>query len=147
MHPRRALLIGLTGSWLAAVLAANDYPVQPVPFTAVHVTGGLWQARQEVNRAVTIPFALQQCEATGRLRNFDLAAETMHRRAAGETHFQNQPATQTPFDDSDVYKVIEYGLPIASDLFRGGISLGGQTHELVFPGIDPKPAVIGKCRI
>ena len=118
MHPRRALLIGLTGSWLAAVLAANDYPVQPVPFTAVHVTGGLWQARQEVNRAVTIPFALQQCEATGRLRNFDLAAETMHRRAAGETHFQNQPATQTPFDDSDVYKVIEgaaYALSMRPD--------------------------------
>ena len=68
----------------AAAAAAPDYPVQPVPFTAVRVTGGFWQARQETNRAVTVPFALQQCEDTGRVRNFDLAAETMRRRAVGD---------------------------------------------------------------
>jgi hypothetical protein len=51
-------------------LPAADYPCQPVPFTAVRVTGGFWQAKQEVNRTVTVPFALQQCEDSGRLRNF-----------------------------------------------------------------------------
>lgn len=86
---------------------AADYPVQPVPFTAVRVTGGFWRTRQEVNRAVTVPFGMRQCEETGRLRNFDLAAETLRRRAAGERTFQNRPATLYPFDDSDVYKVIE----------------------------------------
>ena len=92
--------------------------MQPVPFTAVRVTGGFWHARQEVNRTVTVPFALQQCEDTGRLRNFDRAAETMRRRAAGEPGFQQRPATIYPFDDSDVYKVIEgaaYALSLRPD--------------------------------
>ncbi|MCX6955553.1 MAG: glycoside hydrolase family 127 protein [Verrucomicrobia bacterium] len=99
-------------------LSAADYPVQPVPFTAVRVTGGFWQARQEVNRNVTVPFALKQCEDTGRIRNFDLAAETMRRRAAGETTFQHRPPTEFPFDDSDVYKAIEgaaYALSMKRD--------------------------------
>ena len=86
---------------------AADYPVQPVPFTAVRVTGGFWQVRQEVNRTVTLPFAMQQCEDSGRLKNFDLAAETMRRRAAGEKDFQNKPPTIYPFDDTDAYKAIE----------------------------------------
>lgn len=88
-------------------MPTSDYPVRPVPFTAVRVTGGFWQARQEVNRTVTVPYALKQCEDSGRLRNFDLAAETLRRRAAGEADFQNKPVTIYPFDDSDVFKVIE----------------------------------------
>lgn len=67
-----------------ATARAADYPYQPVPFTAVRVTGGFWQQKQEVNRTVTLPFAMQQCEESGRLKNFDLAAEVMRRRAAGE---------------------------------------------------------------
>jgi DUF1680 family protein len=90
-----------------ALQAASDYPVQPVPFTEVRITGGVLQARQATNVAVTLPFALGQCESSKRLVNFDLAAETMHRRVGGETNFQNKPPTQYPFDDSDVYKAIE----------------------------------------
>jgi len=86
---------------------AADYPVKPVPFTNVRFTRGFWQQRQATNSVVTVPFALQQCETSLRLNNFDLAAETMRRRAAGETNFQNQPASHYPFDDSDVYKAIE----------------------------------------
>ena len=86
---------------------AFDYPVQLVPFTDVRFTGGFWQQRQATNSLFTVPFAIDQCESSLRLKNFDLAAETMRRRAAGETNFQNQPPTQYPFDDSDVYKVIE----------------------------------------
>ncbi len=91
----------------SAVLPAADYPCQPVPFTAVRVTGGFWQTKQETNRAVTVPFALQQCEESGRLKNFDLAAEVMRRRAAGEKDFQIKPPTLFPFDDTDAYKAIE----------------------------------------
>jgi DUF1680 family protein len=111
----RVVLLSLLS---AAPLAAADYPVQPVPFTSVHITGGFWQQRQEINRTVTVPFALKQCEETGRVRNFDLAAETMRRRAAGEKTFQNTPPTQFPFDDSDVYKAIEgaaYALSMQPD--------------------------------
>jgi len=105
-------------SALSAPLMAKDYPYQPVPFTAIRVTGGFWQARQETNRTVTVPFALHQLEETGRMKNFDLAAETLRRRAAGEKTFQNKPVTIYPFDDSDVYKVIEgaaYALSLKAD--------------------------------
>jgi DUF1680 family protein len=88
-------------------LAASDYPVQPVPFTQVRLTGGLLAQRQATNAAVTMPFALEQCETSGRIKNFDLAADVMRRRAAGETNFQIKPPTQYPFDDTDVYKAIE----------------------------------------
>jgi DUF1680 family protein len=94
---------------LAAALPAGaaDYPVRPVPFTDVVATGGFWKERQDVNRTVTVPFAMQQCEASGRLRNFDLAAEVMRRRAHGEPRFQIIPPTLYPFDDTDAYKAIE----------------------------------------
>ncbi len=101
--PRLVALLSLC----ASALVAADYPYQPVPFTAVRVTGGFWAEKQEVNRTVTIPFAMKQCEESGRLKNFDLAAEVMHRRAAGEKTFQIQPPTIYPFDDTDAYKAIE----------------------------------------
>lgn len=90
-----------------ALHAASDYPVAPVSFTEVRITGGVLRTRQATNSAVTMPFALDQCESSKRLINFDLAAETLRRRAAGETGFQNQPPTQYPFDDSDVFKAVE----------------------------------------
>jgi len=99
----------LTGCLALAAFAlhAADYPVQPVPFTAVRFTGGLLHDRQATNSAVTLPFALDQCESSGRLKNFDLAAAVMRRRAAGETNYQVKPPTQFPFDDSDVFKALE----------------------------------------
>lgn len=118
-----SLLIGLSP------LFGADYPVSPVPFTDVRFTGGLLEARQATNLAVTLPFALDQCESSGRLRNFALAAEVMGRRAAGETRFQIKPPTQYPFDDSDVYKVIEgaaFGLSVQSDT-----SLAARVEEIV----------------
>ena len=107
MNAHAPLFLVLSVVLSAAGVFGADYPVRPVPFTAVRITGGFWQAKQEINRTVTVPFGLQQCEATNRLKNFDLAAETMRRRAAGEKTFQNTPATIYPFDDSDAYKVIE----------------------------------------
>jgi DUF1680 family protein len=101
----RAFLI--LASLIPASLSAADYPISPVPFTDVKLTSGLLQSRQEINNRVTLPFALGQCETSKRVTNFDLAAETMKRRAAGETTFQNKPPTVYPFDDSDVYKVLE----------------------------------------
>jgi DUF1680 family protein len=84
-----------------------DYPFQPVPFTAVRVTGGFWKERLDVNRSVTLPFALSQCEQSGRLENFDLAAQVLRRRSAGEHALQFEPRTIYPFDDTDIYKVLE----------------------------------------
>src|SRR5437870_9660160 len=42
----------------------RDYPVQPVPFTSVHLTDVFWAPRIETNRTETIPFAFEQCELT-----------------------------------------------------------------------------------
>lgn len=97
----------LGASIVSNPLMASDYLVSPVPFTDVSFTGGVLQQRQEINHRVTLPFALDQLETSKRLLNFDLAAETMRRRAAGEATFQHTPPTQYPFDDSDVTKVLE----------------------------------------
>jgi len=74
-----------------------DYPIQPVPFTAVKLTDSFWAPRIKRNASVTIPIAFGYCESTGRVKNFEIAAG----RDTGK--FQ----TIYPFDDSDVYKIIE----------------------------------------
>jgi DUF1680 family protein len=80
----------------------RDYPVRPVPFTSVHVTDEFWAPRIEINRAVTIPFAFKKDEETGRVDNFIRAAKALR----GEP-FENHKYPPYPFDDTDVYKVIE----------------------------------------
>ncbi len=93
--------------------AQNDYPVKPVPFTAVHVNDGFWAPRIEINRKVTIPFAFQKDEETGRVDNFIRAAKSLR----GEP-FENHKYPPYPFDDTDVYKVIEgasYTLSVSPD--------------------------------
>lgn len=74
-----------------------DYPIQPVPFTAVKLTDTFWAPRIKKNASVTIPIAFGYCESTGRVRNFEIAA------GLDTGKFQ----TIYPFDDSDVYKIIE----------------------------------------
>jgi hypothetical protein len=81
---------------------ARDYPVKPVPFTVVHVNDGFWAPRIEINRTATIPFAFGKDEETGRVDNFIRAAEALR----GEP-FENKKYPPYPFDDTDVYKVIE----------------------------------------
>ncbi len=81
---------------------ARDYPVKPVPFTAVHFNDAFWAPRIEINRTVTIPFAFQKCEETGRVDNFVRAAKALRREP-----LQNTKPPGYPFDDSDLYKVIE----------------------------------------
>src|ERR671918_1225403 len=85
-----------------AALPRHDYPVQPVPFTAVHLADVFWAPRIETNRQVSIPFAFQQCELSGRVDNFERAARVLR----GETLTNTRPPGY-PFDDTDLYKVIE----------------------------------------
>jgi DUF1680 family protein len=87
---------------------ATAQPARPVPFTAVRLQDAFWAPRLETVRQTTIPYAFGQCESTGRLRNFDLAA--------GVT--QGAFCTEYAFDDSDVYKLIEgaaYSLQVQPD--------------------------------
>ncbi len=75
--------------------------IHALPFNSVTFQGEFWGARQEVLQHVTIRHMLDQCEKTGRTGNFDLAAAALKGEKTGEYH------TSYPFDDSDVYKVIE----------------------------------------
>src|SRR5579871_418361 len=86
----------------AGAQAKHDYPVKPVPFTAVHVNDVFWAPKIETNRKVTIPFAFQKDVETGRFDNFERAAKQLR----GEP-FENKKAPPYPFDDTDVYKVLE----------------------------------------
>src|SRR5664280_2462117 len=74
-----------------------DYPIQPVPFTSVKVTDDFWAPRIKKNSTVTIPIAFSFCESSGRVKNFEIAGKL------DTGKFQ----TIYPFDDSDVYKIIE----------------------------------------
>ncbi len=85
-----------------AAAPSHDYPVQPVPFTAVHLDDVFWAPRIETNRTVSVPFAFEQCELSGRVDNFVRAAKALR----GEEFTDKKPPGY-PFDDTDIYKVIE----------------------------------------
>jgi uncharacterized protein len=76
---------------------ANEYPISPVPFTAVEVTDHFWANRIKINHEVTIPIAIQKSDETGRIDNFAIAAGLQ----------EGVFCSPYPFDDSDVFKIIE----------------------------------------
>ena len=79
----------------AGVATARDYPFSAAEMTNVTVTGGFWLPRFETNRLVTVKTDFDKCELA-RIPNF--------RRAAAH---ESGTFKGIPFDDSDVYKVIE----------------------------------------
>lgn len=86
----------------------NEYPIQPISFIKVQIKDKFWASRIETNRKVTIPLAFKKCEETGRINNFSKAAGLI----------DDDIVPFFPFDDSDVYKIIEgaaYSLNIRPD--------------------------------
>jgi DUF1680 family protein len=75
----------------------RDYPIRPVPFTSVKVTDSFWAPRIKLNHEITIPIALNQCYKTGRVDNFKVAGKLK----------EGKFCTEYPFDDTDIYKIIE----------------------------------------
>lgn len=102
MSPKSMLCLAVFASLrIAAVFPpslhakeAADYPFRPVPFNEVKIRDAFWAPRIKTTTRVTVPYALKQCE--GRIANFRRAAKLE------KGHFQGEP-----FDDSDVYKVME----------------------------------------
>jgi len=88
--------------FLFSILAAKsqpekaDYQIQGVPFNAVKISDKFWLPKIEINRTVTIPASFAKCEETGRVANFVKAAKK-----------EGQFGTEYPFDDTDIYKIIE----------------------------------------
>jgi len=94
------LLLITTASLLITGCSKNtdaDYPIQPVPFTSVRLTDNFWAPRIKKNATVTIPIAFSYCESSGRVKNFEIAG------GLDTGTFK----TIYPFDDSDVFKIIE----------------------------------------
>jgi DUF1680 family protein len=86
----------------------SGYPITPVPFTNITLTDNFWSKRIETNRTVTIPFGFEKCEREGRVRNFARAGGLLEGGYEGKM----------PFDDSDIYKIIEgasYSLAVHPD--------------------------------
>ena len=93
---RTLLLMAMLTAVSASTSIAADYPIRPVPFTAVTVDDAFWSPRLETNRKVTVWYDFQKCEETGRNDNFAKAGGLM-----------KGPFKGIFYDDSDVYKVIE----------------------------------------
>lgn len=86
----------------------QDYPYSEVRFTEVHLNDKFWRPRIDTVIRVTIPYAFKKCEETGRVDNFAIAAGLK----------EGEFCTVYPFDDSDLYKIIEgasYALMVRPD--------------------------------
>lgn len=80
------------------LLAQNrDYPIEPTSFSKVRIQDDFWAAKIKTNHEVTIPIAYWQSQKTGRIDNFKIAGALM----------EGQFCTEYPFDDTDIYKIIE----------------------------------------
>lgn len=103
---KKALLI-FPVLFYAQLLSAQDYPISPVDFTKVHLQSKFWSPRLDTNQKITIPFAFQKCEETGRIDNFAIAGSLKEGKFRG-----------IAYDDSDVFKVMEaaaYSLAVQPD--------------------------------
>ncbi len=78
-------------------IVKGEYPIQPIAFNQVELNDQFWAPRIRLNHELTIPYAFDQSENTGRVKNFEIAA------GWEEGSF----CSIYPFDDSDVYKIIE----------------------------------------
>ena len=100
-------LMSLLAAGNSPAAETKDYPFTPVPFTDVRIGDGFWLPRLETNRTVTVRYDFQKCEETGRISNFARAGGLEQGKFEG-----------IPFNDSDVYKVIEgaaYSLALHPD--------------------------------
>ncbi|NMH28615.1 glycoside hydrolase family 127 protein [Flavobacterium silvaticum] len=73
------------------------YPIEAVPIKDVKITDEFWLPIIKRVQEKTIPYAIKKCADEGRLDNFLIAGGKMKGSVKG----------QMPFDDTDVYKIIE----------------------------------------
>jgi len=113
---RTTVMIFVVGALLLLSACAGkpkaDYPVKAVPLTAVKFTDGFWASRQQTDITVTIRHEMMEAEKTNRIKNFETAAAALKGATGGKF------ATAYPFDDSDVYKIMEaaaYALMLRPD--------------------------------
>src|ERR1700710_1146371 len=103
----------------------KDYTIKPVPLTQVKFDDTFWSPRIETNRTATIPASFARCESTGRVKNFQMAAE-----------HKGKFCTTYPFDDTDIYKTIE----------GASYSLASYPDPKLSAYIDSLITIIGKAQ-
>lgn len=104
---------------------SKDYAITPVDFTEVRILDDFWAPRIETNRSVTIPFAMQQNEQTGRVDNFRIAGGLKPGKYRGER-----------YNDTDVYKVLE----------GASVSLALKPEVKLNAEVDALIAIIGAAQ-
>ena len=109
MSARRMQITVCIAASLFAVRAGAEEPqhLSPVPFPQVRIDDTFWNPHLRANQTATVAANLRQCEITGRLQNFAVAADLAKGKHQGFL-----------FNDSDVYKVIEgiaYSLTVKRD--------------------------------
>lgn len=77
--------------------SVGSYPITPVDLRDVRLADQFWLPIVQRVQEKTIPYALEKCRTEGRLDNFLIAGGQMKGDVKG----------QMPFDDTDVYKIIE----------------------------------------
>jgi DUF1680 family protein len=122
---KKLFLLLLVCSSISAYAQKQDYPIQPVAFTQVKLADKFWASRIETNRTVTIPASFDRCKSTGRIKNFEMAAD-------GKGKF----CTTYPFDDTDIYKTIE----------GASYSLAVHPDKQLDAYLDSLIAVVGKAQ-
>tara|TARA_R110002051_G_scaffold61827_1_gene113422 strand:+ start:635 stop:2623 length:1989 start_codon:yes stop_codon:yes gene_type:complete len=75
----------------------SDYPIQSVGIRNVKLTDEFWLPIIKKVQEKTIEYAIHKCEEEGRFENFLIAGKQIEGTVKGVM----------PFDDSDVYKIIE----------------------------------------
>ena len=93
---KNSIVLSLVSSLASLAAIAADYPIRSAEMTKTRVTRGFWFDRLETNRTATLKSNWAKCNETPRIANFTNAAN----RTAGTFG-------GIPFDDSDVYKVVE----------------------------------------
>lgn len=103
-----------------------DYPIRPVSFNHVKIDDKFWLPKININADVSIPHTLSKCETEDRMANF--------KRAAGV--IKDNKSSTYPFDDSDLYKVIE----------GASYSLQSKPNPLLEKYLDTLIALIGSAQ-
>ena len=75
----------------------SGYPIEPVAINKVKITDDFWLPIIKRVQEKTIEYAIQKCTEEGRFDNFLIAGGLKKGKVKGKM----------PFDDSDVYKIIE----------------------------------------
>jgi DUF1680 family protein len=96
---RVAIALSMMSLALSVCCSAETvgYQLEPVNFTDVKLTDGFWYNWQQLAENVTVEHSFKQCERTNKIKYFEIAAGLA----------KGQWASSGPWDDSDVFKVVE----------------------------------------